>query len=356
MPTDNLQFREALFVEQVANKMNFDTLAKALPVSDIYPPYLFLATLILIDLGFVNTYLHFTGATHALIDTPMIITAPLGLVLAAFGIRYMSDRYANVIRDLHIEERVQGADVKKFERLIPLRFKIVGYGIAVFLLYLHIVINIGISNVIEIEGTAALINWFVIWPLYLTFVVEFTFIYFGIHFLVPRRISRTNLGLFFYDPRNMGGFGTVGELLKRSYYLYTGGLLLYVVLVYGPATFSFGQTPGTPGLVDIAFFSSAWLVGIISIGYSMLTMHRIMSGEKEDRIGELEKELRKIVDNPYNINSSGVTDQDQWDDVSRRLEEVRNTRTYPATFAMWSQILISVISPQVLQIAIQAGV
>lgn len=151
----------------------------------------------------------------------------------------------------------------------------------------------------------------------------------------------------------MAGFAAVGQLLKRSYYLYTAGLLLFFGLVYGPVLL---QASGyVPGLAELLFFSTAWFVGLLSIGYSMYTMHQFMSGEKEQRIRELEDELHRAIKNPYDINNSEVADQEQLDETRRRLEQVRNTRVYPATFTMWSQIAISVLLPQFLQLTVQTA-
>lgn len=354
MSTADPQFEQTLFIEKLARSLKFDTMAETIPGPDIYPPYLFLGVFLLIDLGIVNTYSHFTGHPHVFIASPTAIAAPLGLVLAAVGIRYMSDGYADAISDLHVQDRVRESELTMFRRLVSYRLKIGVYGVAVVVLYINNLINVGVSSIVAVGGDFALINWLVIWPVaYLPFVVEFALIYFGIHALIPRRISRADLGLFFYDPRNMGGFGPLGQFLKRSYYLYTIGLLLYLVLVYGPVITAIGQTPKEPGLFLNLFFSIAWLVGVISIGYSMLKIHRIMSEKKEERIRELEEELREIIENPYDINSSEVADRDRFEDVSRRLENVRETREFPATFTMWSQIAIGVILPQALQVAIQ---
>ena len=87
----------------------------------------------------------------------------------------------------------------------------------------------------------------------------------------------------------------------------------------------------------------------------MYTIHQLMSEQKEQRIRELEAELHQAIENPYDINNSKVVDQDKLDDARRRLKEVRNTRVYPATFAMWSQIAISVLLPQLLQLTVQSA-
>jgi hypothetical protein len=113
------------------------------------------------------------------------------------------------------------------------------------------------------------------------------------------------------------------------------------------------RTRAEAGDVDLAFFSAAWLVGLASIGYSMYTVYGIMSEKKEQRIRELEDELHAAIENPYDINASTVADEEKLNDIRRRLDEVRNTRVYPATVTMWSQIAISVLLPQALQRTVQ---
>lgn len=355
MMTPTSRFREPLFVEQVAAFFGFETLAKALPGRDIYPPYLFVAVALFVDFGIISGYKYLNGAPYILVSSPTVIAGPLGVVLAAVGIRYMADGYADAIDDLQVNERDVDADLNQFTTTVSIRTKLVIYVIAVVLLYANVVFNVGLEAIVASEGLISLVNRLVIWELgYVPFVVEFALMYFSIHFLIPRRINRAGIGLFYYDPRNMGGFAAVGQLLKRSYYLYTGGLLLYFLLVYGPFIFSIGETVAEPGLPTAVFFSLAWLVGVVSIGYSMLTMHRLMAAEKEEHIRGLEAEMRETIANPYDINSSEVTDRERLEDIERRLEQVRSTRVYPATFTMWSQIALSVLLPQALQLAVQA--
>ena len=83
-------------------------------------------------------------------------------------------------------------------------------------------------------------------------------------------------------------------------------------------------------------------------------MHQFMMRKKTKRIQELQADLKDTIQNPYDIRSSQVTDQEAMEVNERQLSKVRATRTYPTTFTMWSQIAISVLLPQVLQIAVQA--
>lgn len=84
-------------------------------------------------------------------------------------------------------------------------------------------------------------------------------------------------------------------------------------------------------------------------------MHHVMAGRKEQRISELEAEIEDIIQNPYDFNNSKVTDEEKLNDIYRRRQEIRDTRVYPATFTMWSQIIISVLFHQALNVAMQAA-
>ncbi|WP_299332940.1 hypothetical protein [Haloplanus sp.] len=346
---------EPLLVERFAEVLRVDRLAELLP-GDIYPPYLYLAAFLVIDFGIVNTYSHVTGdATYVLLDSPYVVVGPLGLLLAAVGISYLFSNYASAVEGLPLDS-LDRDDIAVFERIVPFRVKLVVYGIAVVGVYVNGIVNVGLGNIVATEGAAGLINWLFVWEVgYIPFVVEFGLMYFGVHVLLPRRIANADVTMFFYDPRNMGGFASVGQLLKHSYYLYTAGLLLYFVLTYGSVLFSFGGTvPTKPGVVEAVFFSAAWTIGVASIAYSMMTLHRVMASKKEQRINELEADIEDIIRNPYDINKSEVTDEERLKDIDRRRQEISDTRVYPATFTMWSQIIISVLLPQALNMAVQA--
>jgi hypothetical protein len=79
-----------------------------------------------------------------------------------------------------------------------------------------------------------------------------------------------------------------------------------------------------------------------------------MARKKSDRIRELETDIIGVVKNPYDIRSSQVIDEEAMSANERQLSQVRASKTYPTTFTMWSQIAVSVLLPQALQLAVQA--
>lgn len=345
--------QEPLLTEWLAARFGFDYLADRLP-GEIAAQYLYLLTFLIIDVGLVNTYIHFyTDKGHVFVDQPYVIVAPLGLMLAAFGIRYFVNAYDDILTSLPVTTDGTAAD--HFDQLVSLRTKLILYAFSALAMYLLVFVNVGINNIIAAEGTASLINYLVVWQVgYLPFILEFGVLYFALHVLLPRRIMKADVSMFFYATRNMGGFAPLGQLLKYSYYLFTVGLLLYFVLVYGPVLFSFDEViPATPGVIEAVLFSVAWVLGVFSIVYSMVTIHRVMASEKDQRIDELEAEMEEVIENPYDINNSSV-DMETLEDIRQRRQEIRDTRVYPASFTMWSQIFISILLPQAMNLAIQA--
>ncbi|WP_262180091.1 hypothetical protein [Haloarcula laminariae] len=339
---------ERNLVEYIATLFGFSRLSAALPGRDIYPPFLLVGFFSFLDVAVLQVYVHLTGGTHILLVTPNIAAGYVAVLLGVYGTRYMSRRYEEALATIRTQERVGSADMDQFRRIFSWRVKVAIYLVAVVVLYANTFLNVGVPN----RVTA--INYLFTWEfVFLPVIVEFALTYYGIHFLLPRRIKNIEFNLFFYDPRNMGGFAAVGQLLKRSYYIYTAGLVLFFVLVYGPVLLPVSGYE--PGLFELVFFSTAWFVGLLSIGYSMYTMHQIMSAEKEQRIRELEADLHEALENPYDIRNAKVVDREQFDDARERLEHVRNTRVYPATFTMWSQIAISVLLPQLLQMTVQTA-
>ncbi|MBX0286582.1 hypothetical protein [Haloarcula salinisoli] len=339
---------ERNLVEYMAALFGFARLSTALPGRDIYPPYLFVGFFSFLDLAVLQVYVHLSGGTHILLDVPSVAAGYVAVLLGVYGIQYMSSGYESALAAIRAQERADSSEIDQFQRIFSWRAKVIVYAIAALALYANTLLNVGVPY----QVTA--INFLFTWEfVFLPVIVEFALTYYGIHFLLPRRFENAGFNLFFYDPRNMGGFAAVGQLLKRSYYLYTAGLVLFFFLVYGPVLLAVDGY--VPGLFELLFFSAAWFVGLLSIGYSMHTMHQFMSAEKEQRIRELEEELHGAIENPYDINNSRVADQEQLDDARRRLEQVRSTRVYPATFTMWSQIAISVLLPQLLQITVQTA-
>jgi hypothetical protein len=147
----------------------------------------------------------------------------------------------------------------------------------------------------------------------------------------------------------------VDDLFKKSYYVYTAGLLVYLAFFYGPVVMAGGPTGGAvqTGPVIVVLFTVLWLLGIGTLSYSMYQTHRIMASEKEARLDEIESKLREVVSDPYEADEPEIIDTEKLEAIQFQLDQIRNTSEYPTTFTMWTQLGISVILPQALQLSLQ---
>lgn len=351
------RYRPKLLIEWVAERTRIRRLADVLP-GDIYPPYLLVGLLLFIDYGILQTYNHFVTGKVSWLSSPSNLTLALGLVVAVIGVRYMADQYAMAVASLELRDRPSPAGNTQFETLVSFRTKLGIYAIGLGIYYLNLFLGPGVQTMVEVDGLLKfVIGQFMLAPLVnLVLVVEFALLFFSIQFLLPHRIAQGDLDLFFYDPQNMGGLGKIGQLLKRSYYVYTAGVMIYFLVAYGDAIFSaFLNSPyPEPGLQVAVFFTVAWAIGVVSILYSMWRMHQLMVMKKNERIRELQTDLKGSIQNPYDIRTSQIRDREALEINERQLNQVRVTRTYPTTFTMWSQIAIGVLLPQVMQLAVQA--
>lgn len=345
------RFHDSLLIEKFASILRFDELSARVLGSGKYGPHLLLGSMIALSYAFRAPLL--VAEPWRLATSAAIIG---GLWLGLIGAIHMRNGYTTAVTKLQLDRRPTDHNPSQFETIVPLRVQIAIYVLAVVATYLNVFFGIGLDTLISEAGTwPIIVRLFVATPLaYIPIIIDVGTMFLGVHFLLPRRLAEKDLNLFFYDPRNMGGFAPIGQLLKRSYYIYTGGLLAYFFFIYIPIIFS-GVIDSSyeANPVTAVFFSLAWLVGVVSIGYSMWKVHTLMANKKEQRLQELEEDLQSVIENPYDIRTSSVADEGRLDEITRRLDHVRSMKEYPTTFTMWSQILISVILPQILNMSVQ---
>ena len=210
------------------------------------------------------------------------------------------------------------------------------YVVALICYYAFIAPGIGIPELVDISGIGLFVYaQLVTFPLIVVpILTELAVSYIPVHLLVPRRLRDTDLGLFFYDPRNLGGFEPIGELLKRSYYSYTASLLLWFLQTHTPVVLAdIVDSPyPAPGPIYQVVLSVIWFVGVLTSGYSMFQRRGLMKSKKEERLRTLESELKQAVENPYDATPTNITDRERYENAQEHLEQVRETKTYPTTF------------------------
>jgi TRAP-type C4-dicarboxylate transport system permease small subunit len=357
------RYKEDLLIERIATIFGFERLSKILP-RDIPPSYLLVFTALFLQIGVLDTYNYAIADKNSIVTDPGRIFMAIGAVLAVVGVRWMRDQYAHAVSALEIPQRdnERATDFEdSFRTIVSFRTKLAVYLVALVFYVLNFVFLLGVSTAVEIEGLPrVLVVNLGISPLVMVpLIVEFGLMYLGIHTLLPRRIAKADLNLFFYDPQNMGGFSAVGQLFKQSYYLYTAGLLVYFGMVYWPLIltdiFKIQHEYPSPDVLLAVYFSILWFVGVLSIAYSMYRTHTLMSEKKDQAIRKLEAEIKDNLDAPFDIHADHLDDPNQREEINHKIAQIRETKRYPSTFTMWSQIAISVLLPQALQIALQVA-
>ncbi|MFB6068732.1 MAG: hypothetical protein ABEJ90_02275 [Halobacterium sp.] len=348
---------DPLLTDVLADRLGFAWLSARLPWA-VPPLYLYAGAFVFLDLGVVNTYLHlFTDRSHAFLANPFTLAIPAFVVTAATGVRYMASSYRDAVDDLRLGERSDAGDVPFASFTASFRTTAALYAVVVagywgYLAWQGMGEYVGSLG----AGPTAVIG-LVVYPLgFIPVAVQFVVLFASIHVLLPKRIAELRPKPAFLDPRDLGGFYPVGELLKRSYYLYTACLLLYLAYVYGPVLAPLGiDTIADVGAPQAAYFTFLWLFGLAAIGNSVYRIHRVMADEKEAQLRRLEDQLHDIVDDPYDISTADLHDNREFENVQRRLEQVRAMNAYPTTAFASTQILVSVLVPQLTQVALEAG-
>jgi hypothetical protein len=355
---DKKQNSNQLLVNIFTEKLGFDRLSAIFPYN-IQSIYIYAFVFIFIDFGVVNTYFHvFKTRPHGFIQNPYSLAIPAAIITATVGIQYMSTNIRQALEQMNIWERADYSENIQHTRFsVSLRSKIILYAIIISFYYIYIFIVIGLPSYLETFGVVSTIAFVgVIYPLgYVPIAIEFFMLFVSIHIVIPKEMIKVCPTPAFLDPRNLGGFYPIGELLKRSYYIYTVGLLLFLSYIYGPTVTEIGTAgisrSGTP---EVGFFTILWVFGIIAVGFSMFTIHRLMAKEKESQLSQLEEERNNLVDNPYDISSAELHDNTEIEQIQRRIEQVRAMRVYPTTLSTTTHLLGSVLLPQIMNLILQS--
>jgi hypothetical protein len=357
--TEREKYRDDLLIELIAERLQLGRIAEALPRS-VYPPYLLVAVGLFIEYGVFDVYNFFVSGKSSFLNQPNSLAIPAMTIIGVVGLRYIHDSYADAVMNLGLEENdieLNETVRAEFEGLLSLRVRLLGYIATLLVYYAFIFFVLTIPELIEISGIGlVLYAQLVSFPLVIIPVLfELGISYVAVHINIPRRIAKADFGLFYYDPENLGGFKPVGQLLKRSYYIYTTILLLWFLQTHAPvllADFITSPYPPPAPIFQVAL-SAVWGVGVLTIAYSMYRTHKIMKSKKEEKLRELKQELKAAVRDPYDVTLTNVEDRDRYEEAQEMISHVKDTQTYPTTFTMWSQIFLSVLLPQALNMVVQ---
>lgn len=329
-----------LWLDEFARLFGFGWLAARLP-GDLSPSYVYALIVVIGSTLMLDSANFVIGAGLIYQENPYFVLLPVLMLGAVYGARSLYTSYVRALEDMKIAERATDPD--PLTNLIPSWLPWVLFGVGAGLQLIRSVLGVSGYNIADIIAN------FVVFPfVYTPILVQFFAIYLGIELLAPWRLVKSDVGIHFLDPEMVGGLRPFGELVKKAYYYIVAGLVVGALITYAPfVTSEWEVIPFASGL-----FTMLWIVSIGTVGFAVVMLHRFMHREKREEKRRLENELLKYIDEPWDVKEYEIPDdkRDRAEDLRQRLDRVSATREYPATFSIWSQLLLSILLPKGFQL------
>lgn len=339
-------FDEDLWLDRIARRLGMGWLSAKLP-GDIPPSYLYaVVTIVSLEL-ILGTYSYAIGEPVIYFQNPFFVFQPIGLLGAVYGARSLRRRYHRVTEEMQISERTDKPE--QLTDIIPSWLPWVLFLSMVAVNYVRLFALGGPVAVYREVNIVAVIGWTVSNPVWASIATQFFTVYLSVELIAPRRLRHSDVGVDFLDPEGLGGLRPIGELIKHAYYYIVAGLVAIGLVLYGPAIvgIEWERTAATN-----LIFTTVWLASVATVGYAVFTLHRFMRDEKRRELHRLRSIEQRLVENRWDIGFQIDTreDRDTVEEVRRRMEMVSATNEYPATFSIWSQLLLSIVLPKAAQL------
>jgi len=341
-------FTEDLWLDRVARKVGFGKLSALLP-GEVPPSYLYAVVLIVTIDTVLNGRAYLLGEPVVYFQNPYFVFQPMTLLAAVYGSRALRTRYHRVMKEMDIEDRASTP-----EQLIDIVPNWLPWVFFVFLCgvnYVRVLSLGGPLTVYREQGLSVFVGWMVANPIWASIAAQFLAVYLAIVLLAPWRLWNSDVGIDFLDPEGLGGLRPLGELIKHAYYYLVAGLIAFALLLYTPGI-------SAPELERTAAtnvsFTVAWIAAVATVAVGVFILHRFMRQHKRHELRRLKKAKQRQMENPWDIAKYTVSPdkRDIVEEVDSRIEKVSATNEYPATFSIWSQLLLSIIIPKAAQLLI----
>lgn len=294
-----------------------------------------------------------TGRRVVFFENPLWLVRPLILLTAAVATHSLLERYESAVVRSKLLERSASPD--RFKGLVPTALSATIVTVGVVFTVVNAVFLLTIPQIYAAGGPARVFRFLVITPFgYVPILGTFLATYVSIEVLLPRRVMKGDVTVDFLDPENLGGMRPIGELVKYAYYFVMVGLVGYAVATYGPYVFGgvFAyEELSPPGTLVNAAFTVAWGAAVATMAYGIYVLHRFMVREKRQELHRLDMKAREQLDEPWDIRQFDAVDlPEAYQNYREQVNYVTSTKEYPATFTMWTQMLIGVMIPKALQL------
>lgn len=342
--------------DRIVGRVGFGQLADRLP-GDRRPLFWYAVAVLTVEVVGLQGYRLATGQVLAFVANPLWLVRPLVLVGAAVATGSLHERYRRAVSRSNLLERT--AEPERFETLVPDRLSATVVALGVGFAIANAFVLIGVPTLYAAGGATRVARFVVVTPFgYVPVLGTFLATYIAVEVLTPRRLERSDVGLDYLDPEKLGGMRPIGELVKFAYYYLVLGLIAYAVAVYGPFVLggAFAYTAlGRPGAFVNLAFTAVWGVSVGTMAYGIYVLHRHMRGEKREVLHSLDRRSRESIDEPWDITRFDVSDApDEFERYRRKVDHVTSTKEYPATFTMWTQLVVGILLPKAIQFVLSS--
>lgn len=339
------------WVDELAASIGIDSLIERTDY-DIPPSVAAVSLILFIDTVPAQLAKEATGRTATILRNPLWLVIPLAILGALLVTRDLQRRLQMAVQEMHFDKRP--TDVDLTEQMISDRLRWSLFLASAALVIINNLVFVTVPVILATDGIPGMIGNFVFTPfVYTPVIIDFVVTFLGIQIVIPRRMKNSNIELDFLDPEGLGGLRPIGELIKHSYYYVMLGIIAFALFVYGPTLFPDTlSAPVTPSPLIDSLFTFAWIAGVAAVGYSLYVFHRFMHQQKRDKLFELDRQYRDLVDHPWEISRHRIPEdtKGEVDRIKSRMDQVTSTKEYPATFAMWTQLIIGLILPKSVQL------
>lgn len=329
-----------LWLDQFARSLGFGWLAARLSPS-LSPAYLYaIVTVVGWTIVSAGADLLVFNNTPIYIRNPYFVLQPLVLIVGVYGAQSLHRSYLRAVDEMQLRER--SSDPEQFVNLIPRWLPWAMFGLTAGLQLVRTY-----ADFANFTPVGVVANGFVFPFVYAPILVQFSVVYLTIEFILPWKLYRSDVGIHFLDPHGVGGLRPIGELIKRAYYYIVAGLITYALLTYAP-----GVSGWDISVTAGSIFTGAWVVSVATVGFAVFLLHQFLHREKRRELQRLEQQLHAHIEDPWEVREYQVHDDatDAVEDIRERIDEVSSTREYPATFNIWTQLVLSVVIPKALQL------
>ena len=341
-----------LLIERVSDKTGITRLVSAFGRETI-APYLFLVlvwvydSIILSGVSFV-----ITGRTQ--FESPYQLIIPVGLILGVWLTRTLRTKYTSAVRSLPGQELAEEALIEHPDS----RHRLVLW-VAIYLVWLVLVwASPGERTAfIELHGPIiATVKYLTVAPLYYLLFADIIALLAVSLLILPWKIYRSNLTLDFSDVTGFAGLYTTGRLVQLSAVIYYVGLTIWTIFLVAP---NIAGTPSDISSADSSVFMALWLGGLLLYTTPGFLLHRHMVRQKRELIEEIDQDIRAM--DPDGEEKGIPYLSPPMEDVPRiqqkyiELQQVQNTREYPANVTLVGEFVLVTFLPIVFQWAVSTG-